>query len=46
MEDEAHSTRNNLVHGGEAKEGDALIQIASSTPRHPAIGMPAKRETM
>jgi hypothetical protein len=45
-EDEALTKQNNLVHEGRGQEGDPLIYIAWSTPRHPAIGMPASRETM
>ena len=31
---------------GEARIGDPRVQLAWSTPRHPALGMPATRATM
>ncbi|WP_370677768.1 hypothetical protein [Pleomorphomonas sp. PLEO] len=36
----------NLVREGEARVGDPLVQLAWSTSRQPAMGMPANRETM
>jgi hypothetical protein len=46
MGNEAHSEKCYLVRKGEAKEGDPLVQIVWSTSRHPAMGMPANRETI